>query len=146
LKQIFNAGVGHQLLCKGFMTGPLQFPSKLEISWQVEAILKKSHEHKIGCLSVLFVETGPVFFTAIGSEDISFFHCSFVLCLSFASTSGVTLHTNCAVAVDTLIKSESQKFLIALRNGNYINKAAGQLSSGCPPGSPIAWVPPALTG
>jgi hypothetical protein len=35
----------------------LQFPSKLEISWQVEAILKKSHEHKIGCLSVLFVET-----------------------------------------------------------------------------------------
>jgi hypothetical protein len=27
------------------------------------------------------------FFTAIGSEDIPFFHCSFVLCLSFASTS-----------------------------------------------------------
>jgi hypothetical protein len=57
LKQIFKAGVGHQFLCKGFMTGPLQFPSKLEISWQVEAILKKSHEHKIGCLSVLSVET-----------------------------------------------------------------------------------------
>ena len=83
------------------MTGPLQFPSKLEISWQVEAILKKSHEHNIGCLSVLFVETRRVFFTAIGSEDIPFFHCSFVLCLSFVSTSGVTLYTNCAGAVDT---------------------------------------------
>jgi hypothetical protein len=41
------------------------------------------------------------FFTAIGSEDIPFFHCSFVLCLSFASTSGVTLYTNYAGAVDT---------------------------------------------
>jgi hypothetical protein len=82
LKQIFKAGVGHQFLCKGFMTGPLQFPSKLEISWQVEAILKKSHEHKIGCLSVLSVETRrQYFFTTIGSEDIPFFHCSFLLVL-----------------------------------------------------------------
>ena len=33
------------------MTGPLQFPFKLEISLQVEAILKKSHEHNIFFLS-----------------------------------------------------------------------------------------------